>query len=217
MGRLCRWFENNPNGIKKCGYYGSIELFNNPEDIKKSLIMRFRSWIKFIELNTKISSNENKNRENIKNKVKLLFHKFFDVETLNFYNIDLEKDIIDNLKYKTFDKHKIKNLLIVENNKNNIINTKSKYDAWAFNNNFPSCDELIELKFNDFKWLFNIKDNDFLSWKELKKLCKKYQIENPDIKSSYLYEIIIKTYSNVPPEPDEFYKNKFTSFNDLFN
>lgn len=217
MGRLCRWFENNPNGIKKCGYYGSIELFNNPEDIKKSLIMRFRSWIKFIELNTKISSNENKDKQNIKNKVKLLFHKFFDVETLNFYNIDLEKDIIDNLKYKTFDKHKIKNLLIVENNNNNIINTKSKYDAWAFNNNFPSCDELIELKFNDFKWLFNIKDNDFLSWKELKKLCKKYQSENSDIKSSDLYEIIIKENHNVPPEPDEFYKNKFTSFNDLFN
>ena len=65
MGRLCRWFENNPNGIKKCGYYGSIELFNNPEDIKKSLIMRFRSWIKFIELNTKISSNENKNKQNM--------------------------------------------------------------------------------------------------------------------------------------------------------
>lgn len=71
----------------------------------------------------------------------------------------------------------------VENSKRNNgdkINTKSKYDIWASKYDFPTSDELFESGFNDFTKLFGLDLGEYLSWGELKKLCKKYQNKYPD-------------------------------------
>lgn len=221
MGRLNRLFLNNPNSVKKCGYYGTLEISDNTELIKKSLIQRFRSWITFAKTyatyknGTKIKIN----KEDTENKTKELISMYFDIDKLKIYEIDLQKDILDKLNFKDFDKYKIRNALISENKNNtgdDIINVKSKYDEWAFENNFPTIDELDDLGFNDLKWLFNIKEDDYLSWIELKKVCKKYQNKYPDLDYVELYNKISKKY-NIPFEPEEIYKSKFNNFNDLFN
>jgi superfamily II DNA or RNA helicase len=215
MGRIIRLYENNPDSVKKYGYYATLEINNDVELIKKSLIKRFRSWIQFAK-----KYNKHKDKNDINNKkrdIKETISMYFDINQLKFYNIDLEKDILDKLNFKEFDKHKIKHALKIHNQnlkEEEQIKTKSKYDEWAFENDFPTIDELEDLGFNDLKWLFNIKEDDYLSWKEFKKIFKIYKDKNPDICYVKLYDIILKEH-NVPIEPEEFYKNKFTSFNDI--
>lgn len=217
MGRIIRLYLNDINGVKKYGYYATLEINNDVELIKKSLIKRFRSWIQFAK---KYNKHKDKNDINDKKKeIKEIISMYYDIKQLKFYNIDLEKDILDKLNFKDYDKHKIKQALKRHNKnleKEEQIKTKSQYDEWAFENDFPTIDELEELGFNDLKWLFDIKEDDYLSWIELKKVCKKYQNKYPDLGYVELYNKISKKH-NIPIEPEEIYKNKFNNFNDLFN
>ena len=144
---------------------------------------------------------------------------YVDIDTLKIYQIDIKTDILNVLNVKDFDKYEIKNALVKANKKyspNEKINTKSKYDIWAFQNNFPICDDLEDFGFNDFKWLFSMDLNDYLSWIELKKLCKQYQMTNPILSPAKIYDLMIGDNVKVPIEPEEIYKNKFTNIGDLF-
>ena len=145
---------------------------------------------------------------------------YIDIDTLNIYQIDIKTDILNVLNVKEFDKYEIKNALVKANKKyspNEKINTKSKYDIWAFQNNFPICDDLEDFGFNDFKWLFSMDLNDYLSWIELKKLCKQYQMTNPILSLAKNYDLMIRDNAKVPIEPEEIYKKKFVNLNELFN
>lgn len=198
MGRIIRLYQNNLNSVKKYGYYATLEINNDVELIKKSLIKRFRSWIQFAKTYNKKKKNRDQNDK--KKEIKEIITTYFDVKQLKLYNIDLEKDILDKLNFKDFDKYKIKQALKRYNDsleEKDKIKTKSQYDVWAFDNDFPTIDELEDLGFNDLKWLFDIKDEDYLSWIELKKVCKKYQNKYPDLGYVELYNKISKKY-NIP-------------------
>jgi superfamily II DNA or RNA helicase len=220
MGRFNRWYQNNPNGDKKLGYYASLEVSDNTEIIRKSLIQRFKSWITFAKTYTNNFPNTDVNRQQRQKEIIELIQQYVDISTLNTYSIDIEKDIIASINNKEFDKYKIRNALRKENNKReekDKIKTKSNYDIWAIENDFPICDELEEAGFNDFKFLFDLDEKEFLSWNELKKLCKVYQNKYPELKTDEIYDKMAKKNKNVPIEPEEIYKKKFTNLNDLFS
>ena len=149
-----------------------------------------------------------------------LIQMYVDIDTLQIYQIDIKADILSMLNVTSFDKYKIKNAIINANKKyssNEKINTKSKYDIWAFQNDFPICDDLEDLGFNDFRWLFSMDLGDYLSWGELKKLCKKYQSDNPKLSPAKIYDLMIGDNVKVAVEPEEIYKKKFVNLNELFN
>jgi len=221
MGRFCRWFENNPNGVKKYGYYASLEIVDNQEEIRKSLINRFKSWISFVRSHStsSISSNTIKPKEQIEKEIREIIDLYVDIDTISTFQIDIERDIIQAYSNRTSDITKISNALRVENSKRNVkdkIDTKSKYDIWASKYDFPTSDELIESGFNDFTKLFGLDLDKYLSWGELIKLSKKYQNKYPDKRPIELYLMMKNENKNVPDEPEEMYKNKFTNINDLF-
>lgn len=180
MGRFCRWINNDPNGVKKCGYYASLEITDNRDEIRKSLINRFKSWISFVRSNSTscISNNLIKPKEQIEKEIRTIIDLYVDIDTIKTFQIDIEHDIIKAYSNRTSDITKISNAVKVENSKrlsDNKIDTKSKYDIWATNYDFPTSDELIESGFNDFTKLFGLDVGEYLSWGELKKLCAKYQ------------------------------------------
>jgi superfamily II DNA or RNA helicase len=220
MGRFNRWYKNSPNEVKKCGYFGSLELADNKEDIKKSLIQRFRSWFAFAK-----SYGSNcvyglvKSEKDKKKEMKELIEMYTDAEVLSMYEIDIEKDIISMMKTMEFDKFKIKHALKLSNSKQSEqINTRSAYDSWALDNNYPLCDELEEKGFNDFKWLFNMKAGDYLTWKDLKKLCIKYQNKYPEMLASKLYCKMVDENDDICPVSmlNQMYKD-YNSMKDLFS
>lgn len=221
MGRFCRWINNDPNGIKKFGYYASLEISDNKEEIRKSLINRFKSWIGFVRSHStsNISNNLIKPKEQIEKEIKTIIDLYVDIDTINTFQIDIEQDIIKAYSNRTSDITKISNALKVENSKRNnadIIDTKSKYDIWAIKYDFPTSDELIESGFNDFTKLLGLNVDKYLTWGELKKLCVKYQKKYSSEKPIDIYRIMKNENRNVPDEPEEIYKNKFTNINDLF-
>jgi hypothetical protein len=221
MGRFCRWFENNPNGVKKFGYYASLEIGDNKEEIRKSLINRFKSWISFVRTNSTSNTPNNliKPKEQIEKEIRTIIDLYVDIDTIRTFQIDIEQDIIKAYSNRTSDITKISNALRVENSKKtngDKIDTKSKYDIWAGRYDFPTSDELIESGFNDFTKLFGLDVGEYLSWGELKKLCAKYQNKYTSEKPIDIYRIMKNENKGMPDEPEEFYKSKFTSFNDLF-
>ena len=109
MGRIIRLYQNNPNSVKKCGYYATLEINNDVELIKKSLIKRFRSWIQFAKKYNKKQERNDINDKKIE--IKEIITTYFDIKQLKLYNIDLDKDILSKLNFKDFDKHKIKQAL----------------------------------------------------------------------------------------------------------
>ena len=195
MGRIIRLYQNNPDSVKKYGYYATLEINNDVELIKKSLIKRFRSWIQFAKRYNK--QTEGNNANNKKREIKEIISTYFDVEQLKIYEIDLEKDILNKLNFKDFDKHKIKHALKRYNDEleeKDKIKSKSKYDEWAFDNDFPTVDELEELGFNDLKWLFDIKEDDYIEWNELKKSVKNIKI---NILSQVMFKFMKKYQKNI--------------------
>lgn len=221
MGRFCRWFENNPNGVKKFGYYASLEIVDNQEEIKKSLINRFKSWISFVRSHStsSLSTTIIKPKEQIEKEIKEIIDLYVDIDTISTFQIDIERDIIQAYSNRTSDITKITNALKIENSKRNKedkIDTKSKYDIWASKYDFPTSDELFESGFNDFTKLFGLDIGEYLSWGDLKKLSKKYQNKYPDKRPIELYKFMKNENKNIPHEPEEIYKNKFTNINDLF-
>lgn len=219
MGRFNRWHENKSDGLKKGGYYGSIEVSDNKEEIRNSLIHRFKSWIAFARSYDKGTSGKSKIDK--EKEIKEILEKYVDINTLQYYEIDIEKDIIKAMENKEFDKYKIRHILIQENNKRddkNKINTKSMYDLWATEMNYPICDELEEFGFNDFKWLFNMKSDEYLNWSELKKVCREYQMEYSDENPLCMYDLLLKEDKyNIPPKTMlyQIYK-EYKSMKDLF-
>ncbi len=218
MGRLNRYHNNKASEYKSLGYFSTLELSDNVEVMRQSLIQRFKSWITFAREYNKNNGNHNDLKEDKEKEIKKLINTYVDMDVLKIYEIDIEKDIIDSFKVKEFDKYKIKNALKIENikRKDDKINVKSLYDEWAINNNYPICDELEEYGFNDFKWLFDMKEDNYLRWSELKNLCKKYQTENTNMTITELYSKICREHNNVPIEPEHFYERQFTNLNDLF-
>ena len=226
MGRFNRWHENNYNGLKKMGYYGSLEICDNKIELRNSLIQRFKSWIAFARSYNKGSYSNSKeniimkdNEVKVKSEMKEIMENYIDIEILEMYEIDIEKDIIKAIENKEFDKYKIKHSLILENKKKNIkdkINTKSQYDEWALEMDYPICDELEEKGFSDFKWLFNMKTDEYEKWGTLKKICKEWQNKYQNKKPYELYQIMINNGINIPIEPEHFYEKQFTNLNDLF-
>jgi superfamily II DNA or RNA helicase len=223
MGRFTRWYKNDPNEIKQVGYYGSLEISNSIEIIKKSLIQRLKSWIAFSRTYSTFSHGEKKHidKEQKEKEILELIQMYVDVETLRIYQIDINTDILAMLNVKEYDKYKIKNAIINANKKyspNEKINTKSKYDIWAFQNDFPICDDLEDFGFNDFKWLFSMDLNDYLSWIELKKLCKQYQLTNPKLSPAKIYDLMIVNNVKVPDISmlNQLYK-EYNSLRNLFS
>jgi superfamily II DNA or RNA helicase len=221
MGRFNRWYKNNPKEIKQFGYYASLEISDNKEEIKKSLIQRFKSWIIFAKTYSSISKFDKIQKTKDEEKeIKKIIELYIDSDLLKTHEIDIQKDIIDSYKNNNFDKYKIKNELKIYNskqeNKNNIINTKSLYDSWAFQNNFLLSDEIEENKLFDFNWLFDIKNNDYLTFEEFKKLCKNYKDKYNELPIGILYSKLIQQNTNIPKEPEQFYKNKFSNLIELF-
>jgi hypothetical protein len=215
MGRFNRWYNNDENEVKQVGYYCSLEINDNKEELRKSLIMRFKSWITFAK---QYNKSGGKSVNDKKKEIRELINLYVDADIIAFNEIDIEKDIIDSYEQKEFDKYKIKQALILENKKNkNKINTKSMYDEWAILNNYPICDELEEYGFNNFMWLFNMKEDEYLSFTELKKLCKSYQGNHINKTPAEIYQELINEGHCMPQEPEHFYGKKFSNFNDLFN
>ena len=146
---------------------------------------------------------------------------YVDADVLKIYEIDIENDILKSFQQKDYDKYKIRNAINQENKKrkkdnNSIIDTKAEYDKWATVCDFPICDELEECGFNDFKWLFSMKDDDYLNWIELKKVCKEYMSKYNELKPAELYKKMLEDKINCPKEPEIRYKNIFVSLTDLF-
>jgi hypothetical protein len=218
MGRFNRWYNNDENEVKQVGYYCSLEINDNTEELRKSLIMRFKSWITFAK---QYDKSIGKSIDERKKEIRELINLYVDADIIAFNEIDIEKDIIDSYEQKEFDKHKIKQALILENKrrtKNNKINTKPLYDDWALLNNYPTCDELEEYGFNNFIWLFNMKENDYLSWPELKKLCKSCQENNIDKNPAEIFQILIDEGHCIPSINmlHQIYKD-YKSIRSLFN
>ena len=218
MGRFNRWFNGDKNEIKQIGYYCSLEINDNIEELRKSLIMRFKSWITFAK---QYNKSNGKSIDDKKKEIRELINLYVDADIIAFNEIDIEKDIIDSYEQKEFDKHKIKQALILENKrrtKNNKINTKSLYDEWALLNNYPICDELEEYGFNNFVWLFNMKENDYLNWTELKKLCKSCQENHINKNPAEIYQILIDEGHCIPSISmlNQIYKD-YKSIRSLFN
>lgn len=218
MGRFCRWFENNPCGVKKFGYYASLEIVDNQEEIRKSLINRFKSWISFVRAhsNSTVSSNIIKPKEQIEKEIREIIDLYVDIDTISTFQIDIERDIIQAYSNRTSDITKITNALRVENSKRNEgdkIDTKSKYDNWASKYDFPTSDELIESGFNDFTKLFGLDLDKYLSWGELKKLSKKYQNKYPSKRPIELYLMMKNENKNVPER--EMLNNIYDEFKSL--
>lgn len=201
MGRFNRWYKNDPKEVKKCGYFGSLEIADNKEELKKSLIQRFRSWITFAKTYGKYCQfGLPKTKKGQDDEIKKLIELYIDKDTLAMYEIDVEKDVINAMKNMEFDKYKIKHALKLYNSKQtDKINTKSAYDSWALIYGYLLSDELEEKGFTDFKWLFDMKTTDYLSWRELKKMCKEYQNEYPDLMPNKIYDIMLKEKDYLPP------------------
>ena len=219
MGRFNRWYKNDPKEVKKCGYFGSLEIADNKEEIKKSLIQRFRSWITFAKTYGKESQfglPKTKKEQDEQNKT--LLELYIDKDTLAMYEIDIEKDVINAMKTMEFDKYKIKHALKLYNSKQtDKINTKSAYDSWALIYDFLLSDELEEKGFVDFKWLFDMKDENYLTWNELKKLCEEYKNKYSNMSLPKLYNLMTIENQMIPIEPEHYYGKKFNNLNDLFN
>ena len=220
MGRFSRWINNDPHGLKKFAYYASLEISDNTVEIRNSLINRFKSWISFVRSFSSNSANkEIKPKEQVEKEIREIIDLYVDIDTIQMFQIDIQADIINSYTSRTNDITKIKNALKIENTKRNgedKINTKSKYDAWAIQYGFPISDELIESGFNDFTKLFGLDTGDYLTWIELKKLCKEYQNKYSNLRPIEIYRIMREDKKNIPDEPEEIYKNKFTCLNDLF-
>lgn len=223
MGRFCRWFENNPNGVKKFGYYASLEIGDNMEEIRKSLINRFKSWISFVRTNSTSNTPNNliKTKEQIEKEIRTIIDLYVDIDTISTFQIDIEQDIIKAYSNRTSDITKISNALRVENSKrtnDDKIDTKSKYDIWATNYDFPTSDELIESGFNDFTKLFGLDVGEYLSWGELKKLCARYQNKYSSEKPSDIYRIM-KSENKGVCEKEMLYEiyDEYSSLKDLFS
>lgn len=86
MGRFCRWFENNPNGVKKFGYYASLEIVDNQEEIRKSLINRFKSWITFVRAHsTSQSTTIIKSKEQIEKEIREIIDLYVNIDTISIF------------------------------------------------------------------------------------------------------------------------------------
>lgn len=220
MGRFNRWYKNSPTEVKKSGYFGSLELADNKINIKKSLIQRFRSWITFARsYGTDCVYGKAKTEKEKKKEMKELIEMYTDAEVLSMYEIDIEKDVISMMKTMEFDKFKIKHALKLYNSKQSEkINTRTTYDSWALNNNYPMCDELEEKGFDDFKWLFDMNVNDYLAWKDLKIICIKYQNKYPEMLASKLYSMMANENDGICPISmlNQLYKD-YNSMKDLFS
>ena len=224
MGRFSRWLQGNPNGVKKFGYYASLEISDNLEEIKKSLINRFKSWIGFVRTHGTNFTNHNqiKTKEQIQKEIREIIDMYVDIDTIKLFQIDIDKEIIQAYSNRTSDIVKITNALKIENSKldkKNQIDTKSKYDVWALTHDFPSSDDLIESGFNDFTKLFNLDVGKYLSWAELKKISKEYQLKYPDLKPSEIYKIMLgdKKLNLVDSEMLHQIYEEYNSLRDLFS
>ena len=146
---------------------------------------------------------------------------YVDIDMIKTFNIDIEREIIQAYTNRTSDIIRIINMIRVENAKrteNDKIDTKSKYDLWAIKFDLPTCDELMESGFDDFAKLFSLDIKTYLSWTELKKLCKEYQAKYTDARPIEIYHIMknenkkmveIKMLAQIYEE--------YNSMRDLFN
>lgn len=218
MGRLNRWFNNDPSKKKK-GYFVTLEI-SDIEDIRKSIISRLKSWITFARSYGNNSGGVSGNKIEQMEKI---INKYVSADILKTHNIDLKQDIISAVLNKRKNSlTEVKGELAHENNKRKIkgeeiINTTWLYDEWALDNNYPICDELEEEnKKIDWKWFFGTKNNEYVTFAELKKICKENRSNNikPD-ELPELYKAIQQKYNGIPPEPDKIYKN-FDTYINLF-
>jgi hypothetical protein len=221
IGRLNR-YPNNDSTINKIGYFCTLELNNNIDDIRKSLIKRFKSWILFAKsygnaTEKKITKDERQYE------LKKILEDYIDIDTLKMYSIDIDKDINISFNTDEFNKIKIKNEIKCENNQRlkkgiKIINTKSKYDEWAILKDYPLSDILEENGFNNFKWLFSMDDTYYFNYSELVQICKKYKekYETEHLSPVKLYSILQKENDKIPEDPEIYYNIHFKSYNDLF-
>lgn len=143
MGRLNRWYNNDINE-KKIGYFCTLEIKDDINEMKKNIMKRLKSWIEFIrEYDMK---NEEKCIKVRKiEEYKKIIDSYADINDLKMYDINIEKDIEDMMKKQNYTKEEIRNAIRFEKKKGNIVDTKPKYNLWADNNNYPDCDMLEDM------------------------------------------------------------------------
>jgi len=219
MGRLNRWHNNDPT-TKKEGYFITLENMGDIEEMKKSVINRLKSWITFARSYTNDGSNGTKNKDK-EEQIKNIINNYVDANILEMYDIDIEKQILKSYQMKDFTTSNIRHALIKENKRrekegDNIIDTKASYDEWAVINNHPICDELEEKGFTDFKWLFDMKSDDYIGWNDLQKVSKDYVKKYPKLHPNELYNIMLKNKLKIPKNPELYYEKNFNSLTDLF-
>jgi superfamily II DNA or RNA helicase len=222
MGRFNRWHKNNnkSDGLKKYGYFSSLELGDSKEELKKSLIQRFRSWIAFARINA-TDSFEISGTKSSTDTIYKIIELYVDIDTLKTYDIDIQADIINSIKHLDRDRFVIKAVLKKYNeSRPNPINTRSSYNNWAILNNFPIADELEAKEKIDFNWLFSLTPDDYLSFNELKKLAKEYKSDckkaGNNLSSAQMYSLMRQKNTLVPAEPERFYGKLYNNVSDLF-
>lgn len=221
MGRLNRWYKNDPTQ-KKIGHFATLEI-SNVDELKKSILARLKSWITFARSYDK-SGESGRKIDDIKKEIEEIITRYVSADILNTYKIDIKKEIVDAFFKREKDITVIRRELIKENKKRasekrELIKTKVLYDEWAKERNYPICDELEELDNKiSFGWLFDIKNNEYLAWDELVKLCREVRYTKyKNIKNfACIYQEMIKDGYNIPKEPEVFYKGKFTTYTELF-
>lgn len=210
MGRFNRWHKNIPDGLKKQGYFSSLELGDSIEDLRKSLIQRFRSWIAFARINATDIFGEFSISE--KKKIIEIINLYVDIDTLKTYEIDIEKDIIDSYKNDNFDDSTLKKLFYkLKNQIKEQFKDKNEYLKYAEEHNLEINPD-IKYK----KWWTNW--YDFLgidiskypkSKEEWVKKCKEFNIQDSETYIDFAEEI------DLPLMPEELYIDFTTIYNEL--
>jgi len=220
MGRLNRFPNNDPNGPKKFGYFGTVEYSFDEEEKKKNLISRLRSWIDYVMENSRNHSSRTQKID--ENKIKQdIINSYFDSDIIDKYEIDIKKELENFYKRRSKEFEDIVRAVKVENFKREsygieLIKSKPVYNLWAKKNNYPDCDQLEDMGYDNLSKLFGIKSGDYLEWDELKKLCRKYQNKYGEKMScAEIYSIMEQEREDVPLEPEIYYDN-FRNYRDLF-
>jgi superfamily II DNA or RNA helicase len=209
MGRLNRLYVGKP----VC-YYVTLEIQDDIDELRKNIMMRLKSWIMFARSYNKSSTMTKQEKID---EIKTLVNQYTDIKSLDIGNFDIESEILKIFNTKEYDTGKIHREIIRENKKRNgvnVIDRKCRYDEWALNNGYPICDELEEIGFKKFSWLFSL--GEYLEWNELKKLCVEYGEENNDHHN--VYAQINNTYK-IPPMSmlREVYPDNYKTIKDLFS
>ena len=218
MGRLNRWYKNDPSQKKK-GMFVTLEIANI-EEMRKSIIARLKSWITFARSYNggNKSDSDKKNEQMMK-----IINTYVNAEILETYKIDIKDDVINAMHKRVSELVEVKRNLMFENKRRKnlgieIISKCSQYDVWALDNNHLICDELEEVHgFIDWKWFFGLCEKDYMGFAELKALCRKNRDKLDYVKPYDVY-VELQEGDDMMPQIDmlKYVYSEYKTMNDLF-